>query len=57
MSLEQLEKNFNSDDKQLISQLIYNHKELLDKWIGCFLYDEESRSYEQQKKYWIFQVL
>ena len=41
----------------LINQIIEDQKDSLDKWIEYFLFDEESKSYEIWKKYWLFQGL
>lgn len=45
------------DKEGMISQVIENQKETLDKWIEYFLYDEESSYYEMWEKYWVFQGL
>ena len=45
------------DKAGMISQVIEDQKETLDKWIEYFLYDEESSYYEMWEKYWVFQGL
>lgn len=45
------------DKERMISQVIEDQKETLDKWIEYFLYDEESSYYEMWEKYWVFQGL
>ena len=45
------------DKEGMISQVIEDQKETLDKWIEYFLYDEESSYYEMWEKYWVFQGL